>query len=157
MKKRLIILLCLFVVVINTGCVRNTGFYRDVETVKIGEKSNVQINNDVVSLSIKEGTLTNNSVTAILKNSSNNTIIYDDTYELEIKKDGSWYKIDVELLFNEPIWNLDSGASKELEFNWEKSYGDLDIGTYRIIKAISLEKTDAVYEEFYVGFEFTIN
>ena len=157
MKKRLIILLCLFVVAINTGCVRNTGFYRDVETVKIGEKSNVQINNDVVSLSIKEGTLTNNSVTAILKNSSNNTIIYDDTYELEIKKDGSWYKIDVELLFNEPIWNLDSGASKELEFNLEKSYGDLDIGTYRIIKAISLEKTDDVYEEFYVGFEFTIN
>ena len=157
MKKRLIILLCLFVVAINTGCVRNTGFYRDVETVKIGEKSNVQINNDVVSLSIKEGTLTNNSVTAILKNSSNNTIIYDDTYELEIKKDGSWYKIDVELLFNEPIWNLDSGASKELEFNLEKSYGDLDIGTYRIIKAISLEKTDYVYEEFYVGFEFTIN
>ena len=135
MKKRLIILLCLFVVAINTGCVRNTGFYRDVETVKIGEKSNVQINNDVVSLSI----------------------IYDDTYEREIKKDGSWYKIDVELLFNEPIWNLDSGASKELEFNWEKSYGDLDIGTYRIIKAISLEKTDDVYEEFYVGFEFTIN
>ena len=157
MKKRLIILLCLFVVAINTGCVRNTGFYRDVETVKIGEKSNVQINNDVVSLSIKEGTLTNNSVTAILKNSSNNTIIYDDTYELEIKKDGSWYKIDVELLFNEPIWNLDSGASKELEFNLEKSYGDLDIGKYRIIKAISLEKTDDVYEEFYVGFEFTIN
>ena len=96
-------------------------------------------------------------MTAILKNSSNNTIIYDDTYELEIKKDGSWYKIDVELLFNEPIWNLDSGASKELEFNLEKSYGDLDIGTYRIIKAISLEKTDDVYEEFYVGFEFTIN
>lgn len=157
MKKILIILLCLVIVGINTGCVRNTGFYRDVETVKIGEKSNIQINNDVVSLSIKEGTLTNNGVTVILKNSSDNTIIYDDTYELEIKKDGSWYKIDVELLFNEPIWNLDSGVSKELDFNWKKSYGDLDTGTYRIIKAVSLENSDGVYEEYYIGAEFTIN
>ena len=157
MKKRLIILLCLVIVAINTGCVRNTGFYRDIETVKIGEKSNVQINNNVVSLSIKEGTLTNNGVTAILKNSSNNIITYDDVYELEIKKDDSWYKIEAELLFNEPVWNLDSGVSKELEFNWKNSYGVLDAGTYRIIKIISLENADDGYEEFYVGFEFTIN
>ena len=156
MKKGLIVLLYLVVVVIITGCVRNSGFYRDIETVKIGEKSNVQINNDIVSLSIKEGTLTKNGVTAILENSSNNTIIYDDTYELEIKKDGTWYKIEAELLFNEPIWNLDGGNSKELDFNWENSYGVLDAGTYRIIKTISLENAD-VYEEFYVGFEFAIN
>lgn len=122
----------------------------------IGNKSDINIVEKGVSLTVKENTLTDTGATLILKNDSDVDVQYGNPYELEIKKGGQWYKINVELNFTLPAFLLKSKETKELELNWETGYGKLVSGDYRIIKSIDLEKEDQTFETFYVSAEFTI-
>jgi hypothetical protein len=150
MKKIILaVLLCEIMLLGITGCGKNS-------KLDIGEKSNIEIAKNDVTLSIKEGSLTKVSATLILKNNSNVDIIYGNPYEIEIKKDNEWHKIDVELFFNSPAYGLASSESTEIELNWKNSYGKLSSGEYRIIKDIDVEKEDGTFESFYVSAEFTI-
>jgi hypothetical protein len=132
-----------------TGCEKNKEF-------DIGEKSDIEITQNDVTLSIKEGTLTRKGATLILKNDSNVDVEYGNPYEIEIKQDGSWHKIDIQLYFNSPAYGLKSNESKEIKINWGNDYGKLSAGEYRIIKSIDVEKEDGTFENFYVSVEFTI-
>ena len=107
-------------------------------------------------MTIKEGTLTNKSATLVLTNNSDKNFQYGNTYEIEIKKDGEWHKINVELNFDMPAFPLSSKESKEIELNWENGYGKLAKGTYRIIKGINYEYEEGKYEAFNAAIEFTI-
>lgn len=81
---------------------------------------------------------------------------YGNPYEIEIKKDGGWHKINVELNFDMPAFQLLSKESKEIELDWENEYGKLAKGTYRIIKGIDYEYEEGKYETFNVAIDFTI-
>lgn len=109
-----------------------------------------------VSLSVKEGTLSNTGATFILKNDGNIDMIYGDSYTIEVKKDGEWQELKTDMQFNDPAYNLKSRKSKEIEINWEYEYGKLDFGKYRLIKKISYEKEKDRYGSFYVNVEFTL-
>jgi len=149
-RKILITLLCGVMIFSITGCVQNKNKF------EIGEKSNIEIVEKEVTLSVKENTLTNTGVTLILKNDSNVDVQYGNPYEMEIKKDGEWYKINVELNFTLPAFTLKSKETKEIKLNWENSYGHLAKGKYRIIKGVDIEKEDGTFESFYVSTEFNI-
>jgi len=149
-RKILITLLCGVMIFSITGCVQNKNKF------EIGEKSNIEIVEKEVTLSVKENTLTNTGVTLILKNDSNVDVQYGNPYEMEIKKDGEWYKINVELYFTLPAFTLKSKETKEIKLNWENSYGHLAKGKYRIIKGVDIEKEDGTFESFYVSTEFNI-
>lgn len=148
MKK---ILLCLFVVVAIfalTGCGSNN-------TLDIGSKSDIEINNNNdVSLSIKPETLTNTEATLILKNNSDKLLRYDEVYEIEIRENEEWHKINVELYFNLPLWGVEPNSEEEFELNWENGYGKLSAGEYRIIKNVYFEEEED--QDFYISIEFTI-
>ena len=107
-------------------------------------------------MTIKEGTLTNKSATLVLTNNSDKNFRYGNPYEIEIKKDGEWHKINVELIFDIPAFQLPSKESKEIELNWENGYGNLATGTYRIIKGIDYEYEEGEYKSFKIAVEFTI-
>lgn len=107
-------------------------------------------------MTIKEGTLTNKSATLVLTNNSDKNFQYGNTYEIEIKKDGEWHKINVELNFTMPVFQLSARENKEIEINWENGYGKLAKGTYRIIKGIDYEYEEGKYKSFNVAVEFTI-
>lgn len=113
------------------------------------------IENDV-SLSIKENTLTTSSATLILKNNSNTEIQYGNSYEIEIKHNKKWYKLDGGMYFTLPLLFLEPNKTVELEVNWEDGYKKLKKGTYRIIKEIKIEKENNTFDSFYVAAEFTI-
>jgi hypothetical protein len=150
MKKTIFIIIVLGIMVLGlTGCGKNKMF-------DIGEKSNIEIAKNDVTLSIKEGTLTKTGATLILKNDSNVDVQYGNPYEIEIKQDGSWHKINVQLDFTLPSYGLKSGESKQIELDWENGYGKLSTGEYRIIKDIDVEQEDETFESFYVSAEFTI-
>lgn len=150
MKRTIItIFLCGVIVLGITGCGTKNKF-------DVGEKSNIEITENNVSLSIKEGTLTNTGATLVLKNNSDITVSYGNPYSMEIKQNGQWHKIDVELNFTLPAYFLSSGESTEILLNWENAYGELAKGEYRIIKNIDVEKEDGLYEAFAVAAEFTI-
>lgn len=98
----------------------------------------------------------NTGATLVLKNDSDVDVIYGNPYEIEIKKDGKWHKIQVMIDFTLPAYYLKSKETKEIELNWENGYGKLPKGDYRIIKSIDIEKEEEIFETFYISAEFTI-
>ena len=152
MKKTILtILLCGVMVLGITGCGNSKNGF------DVGKKSNIQISQNDVSLSIKDGTLKNTGATLVLTNNSDKDFQYGNPYEIEIKKDGEWHKINVELDFNLPVFVLKSKETKEIELNWENGYGKLAKGTYRIIKDIDYEKSKGNFETFNIAVEFNID
>lgn len=151
MKKTILtILLCGIMVLVMAGCEKQKNEF------DIGDKSNIKISRNDVIMTIKEGTLTNKSATLVLTNNSDNNFQYGNPYEIEIKKDGEWHKINAELYFNLLLFQLSAKESKEIELDWENGYGKLAKGTYRIIKEIDYEYKEGKYETFNVAVEFTI-
>ena len=151
MKKTILTILLCGVMVLGM-----TGWGKQKNEFDIGNKSDIKISQNDVIMTIKEGTLTNKSATLVLTNNSDKNFQYGNTYEIEIKKDGEWHKINVELNFDMPAFPLSSKESKEIELNWENGYGKLAKGTYRIIKGINYEYEEGKYEAFNVAIEFTI-
>lgn len=151
MKKTILtILLCGIMVLVMAGCEKQKNEF------DIGDKSNIKISRNDVIMTIKEGTLTNKSATLVLTNNSDNNFQYGNPYEIQIKKDGEWHKINAELYFNLLLFQLSAKESKEIELDWENGYGKLAKGTYRIIKEIDYEYKEGKYETFNVAVEFTI-
>lgn len=151
MKKMVfVILLCGVLILTMTGCVKTKN------KLDIGNKSNIKaLKNDVI-MTIKDGTLTNKSVTLVLINNSDKKIQYGSSYEIEIKKNDEWHKINAELNFTLQLFILESKEKNEFKLNFEDGYGKLPPGTYRVIKKIDKEKEDGVFDSFYVSTEFTI-
>ncbi len=151
MKKMVfVILLCGVLILTMTGCVKTKN------KLDIGNKSNIKaLKNDVI-MTIKDGTLTNKSVTLVLINNSDKKIQYGSPYEIEIRKNDEWHKINAELNFTLQLFILESKEKNEFELNFEDGYGKLPSGTYRVIKKIDKEKEDGVFDSFYVAVEFTI-
>ena len=146
-KAILTILICGIILLGVTSCNLSNDF-------DIGGISDIEINNNDVSLSIKDGTLENTGVTLTLTNDSDKLLYYDEFYEMEIKKDNEWHKINVELFFTEPLWNIEKNSKEEIELNWEYGYGKLAKGDYRIIKKVYFENEQD--QAFYISTEFTI-
>lgn len=152
MKKTILtILLCGVMVLSITGCGTNKNEF------DIGNESDIVVSGQDVSLTIKEGTLKNTGVTLVLKNSSNKLLRYDEVYEIEIKKDDKWHKINVELNFTLPSFDLKANETKEIDLKWADGYGKLAKGTYRIIKGIDYEYEEGKYQSFNVAVEFNID
>lgn len=151
-KTILIILLCSIMIFGVTSC----DDYKEKNS--IGNKSDIKISktNDV-GMSIKDGTLTNTGATLILSNNSDKDFSYGNPYEIEVKKNNEWHKINVELDFTLPAFILLSKETKEIEIDWKYGYGKLSKGTYRIIKGIDYEYEEGKYETFNVAVEFNID
>ena len=92
----------------------------------------------------------------ILKNNGTMDFEYGEPYEIEIKKNGDWHKINVELNFILPIYILKKGETKEINLNWENGYGKLSPGTYRIIKSINYKNDKNNDQLFNIAAEFMI-
>ena len=149
-KKLLIIFLCGVMALGLTGCGKQKN------ELDIGNKSNIKISQNDVIMTIKEGTLTNKSATLVLTNNSDKNFQYGNPYEIEIKKDGEWHKINVELNFDMPAFQLSAKESNEIELDWENGYGKLARGTYRIIKEFDYEYKEGKYETSNIAVEFNI-
>ncbi len=156
MKKTILtILLCGILILGLAGCGKTKN--EDKNEFDIGNKSDIIISESDVTMFIKDVTLTDTGATIILTNNSDKNYQYGNSYEIEIKKDGEWHKINVELNFTYPAFYLKAGESKEIELNWKEGYGKLASGTYRIIKNINYEKEEGNFETFNVAVEFNID
>lgn len=148
MKKILFILFCCVFILSITGCGSSKNDF------EVGDKSDVQISDNGVSLSIKDGTLKNTGGTLVLKNNTDNKLFYDDVYEMEIRQDNEWHKINIEANFNGPLWELKGNSQEDIELNWEHIYGKLAPGKYRIVKEVYFENEED--QKFYIAVEFEI-
>lgn len=104
-----------------------------------------------VSLSIKEETLSKDSVTIILKNNTDEEYTYGPDYYLEKYVDSKW--INPSTITGDPLtWNsiaysLKPNESKEITIDFTLAYGKLSVGKYRIIKRVSSNKDTPITED----------
>ena len=155
MKKTILtILLCSILIIFLTGCSKN----EKLEKPYIGEESTTKIATDrEIELSIKEGTLTDAGATIVFTNNSDKDYKYSVPFSVEVKEDGKWHVIHADMSFNLPAFTIKAGEIKEMEITWEPGYGELENGTYRVIKNISYEYEKDKYEDFNIAVEFNID
>ena len=147
MKKTILTILLCGCLLFLTGC-----------GDRIGKVSDIEITNSDISVSIKDGTLTNVGATFIFENNSNQTLGYGESYHLEIKNDNSWHILKTinDAVFIMPLYLLQSNESIELHIDWENFYGSLESGEYRLIKDVCFIKGDEMTDNFNIGVEFII-
>ena len=123
-----------------------------IKTINIIENRNKKEN---ISLLLNKETLTSKNAIFILKNDSNKTYIYGAEYEIDVKGNGEWHKIELDtpLSWNEMLYLIKPNTTNELNIDFTIGYGELSKGKiYRFVKKVREEgKTDDVY--LYAEFE----
>ena len=120
---------------------------------------NKYLQDDKISISIKEGTLTKQGITLIIKNNAKQNYFYGSQYYLEKEENGTFnvYEPKEILSWNDVLYSLKSNEQIEIEINWIIGYDELSNGKYRLVKKFTTEENITssanVQENFYVEFE----
>ena len=120
--------------------------------------------NDIVNMSIKDGTLTKTSATVVITENEDYDISYGEPFWIE-KYDyqtNNWNKVKSicdNCGFNLPAYTVTPDHPLELNTDWKQLYGELDKGLYRIVKNAFFDSDTPVNEndEFYIWVEFLID
>ena len=112
-----------------------------------------------VIMQVKDGTATPYGVTVTLKNVAETEYTYGDGYAIQRKTDNGW--IDVEPIienygFNSIGYMLPAMESEEIIIGWERLYGKLPTGDYRIVKEALFARSPGGYGTFALYAAFTI-
>ncbi|MCI8481551.1 MAG: hypothetical protein HFJ27_00150 [Clostridia bacterium] len=104
---------------------------------------------DNVSLKIKKDTITKASATFILTDKNKVFCKYSNEYVIEVKKNGNW---QIQVPINPISWDLlvtTLGTEvSEISIAWDKFYGELERGKYRLGIKCYTNKEEIVYAEF---------
>ncbi len=103
-------------------------------------KCNMKIDDlENASMTIKNGTLTKTGATVIITDTSNRNNIYGESYKIEKEENGMWTELQPkhDMVFTSIGYSVNENHTLELKVNWESSYGELQNGTYRILKDTS--------------------
>ena len=99
-----------------------------------------ELNMEDVTMSIKEGTLTNTGAIIIITDNSGLDNTYGEYYRIERYINNNWQELDVIVEgnygFNSIGYKVGENNTLELTINWELLYGKLETGDYRLIKEI---------------------
>ena len=146
MKKRVVIVVGVLVLLIVLLTLIICFKPREVKDLNLAEN---------IAMKIKEGSLTNTGATVIITDLSGNENLdlINKKFKIDYKKNNKWYrlesKIKNEVIVSTSDNDVDNGNNTYTqEINWERYYGKLDKGHYRIVKEV---KTD-----LYIAAEFDI-
>ncbi len=111
---------------------------------------------DNVTMEIVSGTLTKTSATIIITDLSGSDYTYSKQYTIEKYEDEKWWVIKP-LIGNEITtlegYSVDENNTLTMDLNWERKYGKLKEGRYRIVVKVS----DNWPNGKYTTAEFTID
>ena len=149
MKKRILIVLGVFLVIIGIVIM---AVLNDDYLIK---ESDIVIA-DNVTMEIMSDTLTKTSATVVITDLSGSNYTYSKQYTIEKYEDEKWWVIKP-LIKNEITttegYSVDENNSLTMNLNWEKKYGELNKGRYRIVIKVSDNWPDGKYTTA----EFTID
>lgn len=130
MKKRVIIVLSslvVFVLAITCAIVLIPNY---AEPIDLAED---------ITMEIKEGTLTKTGATIVITDLSSKNNTFSKEFRIDQKRGGKWYtlKDKSKNKVNVVAGQQEENKKLEQELNWEKNYGTLSDGYYRIVKKIN--------------------
>ena len=104
-----------------------------------------------VTMTIKEGTLTNTGATVVITDTNTNKHTFDSKYRIDKKVNDGWVeakRIDNNFAFKDLAWVAGDDNTITNNLNWEKLYGELERGQYRIVKKVDGKMFCAIQVEF---------
>lgn len=140
MRKYIALFLALVCVLGLVGCsTDNSG------ALKTTEESTHTISADLdVIFTVDEHTT--EQATCTIENMSEQEIVYDYSYGIEVKQNGKWYAIEHDEMIVQTVQlSLNPGEKETFVCNWKDGYGALPKGTYRIIKNASISEFEFVW------------
>lgn len=139
-------------IVMLTGCSSNTD--ADLEPTPYASVNNLQN----VTAMVKDGTLTENGLTILYQNSTDSEFTYGEAYVIEQKINNEWYQVPYltkdGAVFIEIAYYLSPHSTAEWVTDWERIYGSLEVGEYRLVKEFLATGND---EKYYIAMEFNID
>ena len=154
MKKILICLITFMAFITLTGC---------EDKLKTTIKDTAELNEiDGVTMTIKKDTLTRTGATIIITDVSGKSNIYGADYRIDKKENSSWTPLKsldgrewTQFKWNAIGYTVDKNNKLEMDINWEKLYGKLEDGEYRIVKSTDEYLKDILYIKYF-SVEFII-
>ena len=129
MKKRVIIVLSslvVFVLAITCAIVFIPNY---AEPINLAED---------ITMEIKKGTLTKTGATIVITDLSGKNNTFSKEFRVDQKRGGKWYTLkDKSKNEVDVMPGQEENKKLEQELNWEKNYGTLSDGYYRIVKEIN--------------------
>lgn len=133
--------------------------YKSVNNYTIVPYENWDANNQKISMSIKNNTLTNSRMTLVMENNADQTYHYGPQYSLEKYENGKFitYEPKETLSWNAILYNIKVDEEKEEVIEWTYGYDKLKSGKYRLVRYFTSEEnllySSNVAEKFYLEFE----
>lgn len=130
MKKRVIIVLSSLVVFVLAIICTIVLIPNYAEPIDLAED---------ITMEIKEGTLTKTGATIVITDLSSKNNTFSKEFRIDQKRGGKWYtlKDKSKNKVNVVAGQQEEDKKLEQELNWEKNYGTLSDGYYRIVKKIN--------------------
>ena len=140
MKKRVIIVLSALVVFVLAITCAIVFIPNYAEPINLAEN---------ITMEIKEGTLTKTGATIVITDLSGKNNTFNKEFRIDQKRGGKWYTLkDKRKNVVDVVAGQKGEENKKLEqeLNWEKNYGTLSDGKYRIVKEINNEDIVVEFE-----------
>lgn len=131
MKKRVIIILSSLVVLVLAITCAIVFIPNYAEPIDLAED---------ITMEIKEGTLTKTGATIVITDLSGKNNTFSKEFRIDQKRGGKWYTLKDKSKNKVNVVAGQKGEENkklEQELNWEKNYGTLSDGYYRIVKKIN--------------------
>lgn len=137
MKKRVVIVVGVLVLLIVILALIICFKPREIKNLNLAEN---------ITMEIKDGSLTNTSTTVIITDLSGDESVdlTNKEFKIDYKKNWKWYRLESKIknevtvrTSDNTMENGDNAYTQEI--NWEKYYGKLDKGHYRIVKEVKAD------------------
>ena len=130
--------------------------YFDVSDKVIDSSGNVKV-------ILVEDTLSKEGLEFIVINSLPQKVYYTGSYSLEIKRFGRWFEVPSSMKrYNGPVtvlgWSMPITTQENIQINWERHYGKIRNGRYRIVLKVYQDKNYSNEKTaLYIADEFLID
>lgn len=137
MKKRVVIVVGVLVLLIVILALIICFKPREIKNLNLAEN---------ITMEIKDGSLTNTGATVIITDLSGdeNVDLINRKFKIDYKKNDKWYRLESKIKNEVTVMTTDNVMENgdntyTQEINWEKYYGKLDKGHYRIVKEVKAD------------------
>jgi transcriptional regulator with XRE-family HTH domain len=120
--------------------------------------------NELITMYIKEKTLTNTSATIVIESNTEYDIMFGEPYKIEKfnYNTNEWESLPIicnNCAFIDIGYILEPNKPIEKKINWESMYGKLPKGEYRIVKDMifTSDTPTSINNDFYIWTEFSID
>ena len=121
------------------------------ESLSTNEENNSDLENVIIK--VDSTTIKPTSISIIIINNNDNEIGYGEEYKIQKNINGEWKYLDYlpNTVWNDIAYIIKANSQTTKKLNLENTYGELEKGTYRIIKTMFSEngkKADIYSNEF---------